>query len=120
MPKHFLIVDDSLVSRMMTRSVLIKLRPDWVIVEAASGVEAIALCLAQPIDLISMDFNMPGISGLEAATAILKERPSTRIVIMTANLQPAMQSRISECGLAFVGKPFTDSKGPELLEALGE
>ncbi|MHC8287249.1 response regulator [Pseudomonas sp. XS1P51] len=120
MTKSFLIVDDSLISRMMTKNIVIKLRPDWVIFEAATGAEAISLCQAHPIDLISMDFNMPGITGIEAATEILKGRPSTRIAIMTANIQNAIQAKILESGLTFVAKPFTDSKGPELLKALGE
>lgn len=120
MAKNFLIVDDSLISRMMTRNIVIKLRPDWVIFEATNGTEAIALCQAHSIDLISMDFNMPGISGIEAAKQILQMRPGTRIAIMTANIQNAIQAKILECGLAFIAKPFTDSKGPELLKALGE
>lgn len=120
MPKHFLIVDDSLVSRMMTKSIIGKLRPDWTILEARTGDEAIALCQSQPVDLISMDFNMPGISGLEAAIAIRQARPAIRIAIMTANVQGAIQARIQEHGLAFIAKPFTEPKGPELLKALGE
>jgi len=120
MIKSFLIVDDSLISRMMTKNIIIKLRPDWKIFEAATGAEAVSLCQEHPIDFISMDFNMPGITGIEAATEILKERPGTRITIMTANIQNALQAKILEAGLTFVAKPLTDNKGPELLKALGQ
>lgn len=120
MPKRLLVVDDSLVSRMMTRDLLSKLLPDWEVVEAASGQEAILLCRQQAIERVCMDINMPGISGLDAAQAILRDYPATRIAILTANVQEAMQRRIAQLGLAFVAKPIGEQRGAELLKALGE
>lgn len=120
MSKHFLIVDDSLISRMMTKSIVGKLRPDWLVHEAASGSEAIAVCQSQPVDLVSMDYNMPGITGLDAALEIRQVRPHVRIAIMTANVQGSMQDKIQAQGFSFVAKPFTEDKGPLLLAALGE
>lgn len=52
--------------------------------EAANGREAIDLALEHSPDLILMDIRMPGVNGLEAAEAILKERPGARIVMATA------------------------------------
>ena len=54
------------------------------ILEAANGQEAIDLAREYSPDLILMDIRMPGVGGLEAATAILKERPSAGIVMATA------------------------------------
>lgn len=120
MAKNFLIVDDSMVSRMMTKSILASLQPDWSVFEAASGQAAIDLCRQQAIDLITMDLNMPGISGLEAAAVIRQEFPAIRIVMLTANIQAATQAQIQELGLSFLAKPITADKGPALLQALGE
>lgn len=120
MTKNFLIVDDSMVSRMMTKSVLAKLQPGWNVLEASNGQAAIEACRQHTIDLISMDLNMPGISGLEAATVILQEQPGIRIVMLTANIQSATQKQIEALGLPFLAKPITADKGPALLQALGQ
>lgn len=118
--KNFLIVDDSLISRMMTKNVIGKLRPDWTCLEASNGTEAISLCAQYEIDVACIDLNMPGISGIEAAVEIQKEWPNIKITIMTANIQSTIQAKIHELGLSFMAKPLTESKGPELLKALGE
>lgn len=52
--------------------------------EAANGREAIDLALKHSPDLILMDIRMPGVGGLDAAAAILKERPEARVIIVTA------------------------------------
>ncbi|WXL26781.1 response regulator [Ectopseudomonas mendocina] len=119
MSKNFLIVDDSMVSRMMTKSIISNLHPSWKIFEASNGEGAIETCRQQAIDLISMDLNMPGISGLDAATTILEENPNVKIVMLTANIQSAIQTKIQERGLTFLAKPITADKGPALLRALG-
>ncbi|MDB6141890.1 MAG: Response regulator receiver domain protein [Pseudomonas sp.] len=119
-PKHFLIVDDSLVSRMVTKNVIGKLRPDWIFLEASNGIDAISICAQHTIDVACLDLNMPGISGLEAATEIHKIWPSINIAIMTANVQHTVQANILEKGFSFIAKPLTNDKGPELLKALGE
>ncbi|MCU1719416.1 response regulator transcription factor [Pseudomonas sp. 5P_3.1_Bac2] len=120
MSKNLLIVDDSMVSRMMTKSIIANLQPRWNIFEAGSGQAAIELCREQSIELISMDLNMPGLSGLEAATLILLEHPHIKIVMLTANVQTAIQSQIQDLGLPFLAKPITADKGPALLKALGD
>jgi two-component system chemotaxis response regulator CheY len=119
MAKNLLIVDDSMVSRMMIKSIITNLQPSWSIFEAGTGQAAIDLCRAQAIELISMDLNMPGLSGLETATLILLENPGIKIVMLTANVQSAIQTQIQDLGLPFLAKPITADKGPALLQALG-
>lgn len=66
--KHkLMIVDDSTVSRLMIRGRFAVLQPDWEVIEAASGDEAVTLVATTKPDFITMDVNMPGISGFEAA-----------------------------------------------------
>lgn len=119
MTKNVLIVDDSMVSRMMTKSIIANLHPNWTIYEASNGEGAIESCRQHAIDLITMDLNMPGISGLDAATQILEEHPGIKIVMLTANIQSSIQNKIQEQGLSFMAKPITADKGPALLRALG-
>jgi two-component system chemotaxis response regulator CheY len=102
-----LIVDDSKMSRLMISRIIKDLRPGWRIVEAASGSDALDLIEKTPPDLISMDINMPGISGLEAAGRIRMHNPDIRIVLCTANIQDAVRQAAEKAGVMFVAKPIT-------------
>jgi CheY-like chemotaxis protein len=102
-----LIVDDSRMSRMLIKAIINDTRPDWRIIEAASGDEAVKLVEEQLPDFVSMDVNMPGISGLEAAGRIRIRHPEIRIVLCTANIQESTREAASKVGLYFVAKPIT-------------
>lgn len=102
-----LIVDDSRMSRMLIRAIVADSRPGWRIIEAAQGEEALRLADEQPPDFISMDVNMPGISGLEAAGRLRLRHPQTRIVLCTANIQESTREAASRAGVHFVAKPIT-------------
>lgn len=102
-----LIVDDSRMSRMLLKAMVTDLRPDWRIVEASSGDEAIALAQTHRPQFISMDVNMPGTSGLEAAGRIRLAQPDVRIVLCTANIQESTRDAAARAGLHFMAKPIT-------------
>lgn len=104
-----LIVDDSRMSRMLIRAIIADSRPTWRIIEAISGDEAVKLADEQPPDYVSMDVNMPGISGLEAAGRIRMRHPEARIVLCTANIQESTREAASRAGLHFVSKPITQN-----------
>ena len=104
-----LIVDDSRVSRTIIRNTVTQLRPAWTLVEAVSGDEALAKVDESKPNFISMDMNMPGISGLDAARQILAAHPGIRIAMCTANIQDSVQAEASAAGLFFVGKPITEA-----------
>ena len=107
MKQKLMIVDDSNVSRLMIRGRFAVLQPDWEVIEAASGDEAITLVATTKPDFITMDVNMSGISGFEAAEMILKENPLVRIAILTANIQGTSREKAQQLGVKFVQKPAT-------------
>lgn len=108
--KHkLLIVDDSNVSRMMIRGRFASLQPDWELLEAASGDEAVAKVSAAQPDFITMDVNMPGISGFEAAELIQRSYPQIKIAILTANIQGASREKAQQLHVKFVQKPATQA-----------
>jgi CheY-like chemotaxis protein len=102
-----LIVDDSRMSRMLIKAIISDARPDWRILEAETGDAAIQLTEEQQPDFISMDVNMPGISGLEAAGRIRIRHPDIRIALCTANIQESTRDSAAKVGLCFVAKPIT-------------
>lgn len=102
-----LIVDDSRTSRMLIKGIITSLRPDWRTVEADSGDAALAQLAAELPDYVSMDVNMPGMSGLEAAGRIRIKHPEIRIVLCTANVQESVREAAKKAGVDFVAKPIT-------------
>lgn len=111
-----LLVDDSRVSRMMIRTLLQAKRPDWAVVEAASGDEALALAAAQPFRFCTMDINMPGMLGTEAAEQLLRNYPGMRLALFSANIQESQRTRAAELGAKFVAKPVSEKSITEALE----
>lgn len=51
---------------------------------ALSGTEALEIATKQDIDIIFMDINMPGLSGLETVSCITKLKPDIVIIILSA------------------------------------
>ena len=92
---------------MLIKGVIAQLRPDWRIVEAATGEEALTLVATEHPEFVSMDVNMPGMGGLEAAGRIRLRHPEVRIVLCTANIQESTRDAAARAGVGFVAKPIT-------------
>lgn len=103
-----LIVDDSRMSRMLIRALVSQIRPQWNIVDAVSGDEALACVEACQPDFVSMDINMPGMNGMEAAGRIRIRHPEIKIALCTANIQESTQQAAAKIGLQFIKKPITE------------
>ncbi|MBL1260757.1 MAG: response regulator [Thiotrichaceae bacterium] len=107
--KKVLIVDDSCVSRMLIKSVVVDRHPDWDIVESGCGNEALTH-VDEGIDLMIIDFNMPGMDGMTLAKKMKKLYPAAHISMLTANVQESIQQRANELGIGFERKPITEDK----------
>jgi CheY-like chemotaxis protein len=110
-----LVVDDSRTSRMLLKAQISQQRPDWNIIEAASGDEAVALVDANPPQYVTMDVNMPGISGLEAAGKIRIHHPEVKISLCTANIQENTKQTALNVGIYFAKKPITENSVKEMI-----
>jgi two-component system nitrate/nitrite response regulator NarL len=84
-PIRVVVIDDhSLFRRGMTA--LLAQEPGIAVVgEAADGVDGIRTVLGERPDVVLLDLNMPGISGIEALQAILKDAPATHVVMLTVS-----------------------------------
>ncbi|XDD54047.1 response regulator [Leptospira sp. WS4.C2] len=111
-PKKALIVDDSTVTRLMIRKIILEKYPDWEILEASSADDAKSILTDhQDIDFFSLDQNMPGtLSGLDLAEDLKKNYKLSKIVLITANIQDAIKNRAKSIGIDFVEKPVTADK----------
>jgi two-component system, NarL family, invasion response regulator UvrY len=92
-----LIVDDHPVVRAGLRR-LLAAEPGLSIVEAASGQEAVTtFCETRP-DLVLLDLNLPGISGLEVLGRFLTEDPKARVIVISMYDNPVYVARVIEAG----------------------
>ncbi len=82
-PLRLLIADDHPLFRKGLRTLLSAV-PDFVLVgEADSGSAAAALALDVQPDVVLMDLQMPGGSGIEATREIVAANPSIRVLVIT-------------------------------------
>jgi len=114
-PKSVLVVDDSRVSRMLIKSLILARFPDWSVTEAASGEAALGLAKEHRFDYCTMDINMPGLVGTEAAEQLLKLQPSLRLALFSANIQETQRERAAQLGVQFVAKPVTEKTVAQTL-----
>lgn len=114
--KTVLIVDDSKVSRMVIKAHILAVHPQWQVVEAGTGEDAIRAVAQSVPDYCTMDINMPGMLGTDAAAAILQAHPQVRIAVFSANIQETVQSRAQQLGAVFVAKPVTEKSIAHALQ----
>ena len=105
-----LIVDDQLPFRAVARTVIAMTTGFEVTAEAASAEEAIARVDAEPPDLVLMDINLPGMSGIEATRRIVEAHPQTAVILLSTYSEADLPSDAKDCGaLAYVHKEHLDA-----------
>jgi DNA-binding NarL/FixJ family response regulator len=110
-----LIVDDQEPFRLAAREVVGMTDGFAVVGEAATGEESIDLVAGLSPDLVLMDYNLPGIDGLEATRRILRSMPKRVVVLMLSTYETEeLGPRAKSAGAAaFIPK---SEFGPDELE----
>jgi len=101
-----LIVDDSLFMRSAIAKTLSN-GPFDVVGQAKDGNEALAQVTALAPDVITMDFNMPGMNGADTVRALMQQRP-TPVVMFSAHTKQGAKETFDALGAGavdFVTKP---------------
>lgn len=76
-----------------------------VVVQAASGPEALAAARKHSPDVAVLDLQMPGLDGIEVAQALATEVPGCGVVMVTSHGRPGYLKRALEAGVrAFLPK----------------
>ena len=78
-----LIVDDQALVRVGLRKILDAEPETDVVGEAADGEEAVAEARRLQPNVILMDIRMPVLDGIEATRRIVRDQPTTRVLILT-------------------------------------
>jgi putative two-component system response regulator len=99
-----LIVDDEAGPRESLRMIL---KPVYKIYTAANGKEALALIQKENIDLVTLDLNMPGLSGIDVLKEIKKIRSDVEVIIITGYGTLKNAQEVIRYGAGdFISKPF--------------
>jgi len=124
MSKPVLIVDDSAIVRKAMR-LFFEVLSGWEIGEAADGAEAIQKAMELRPELILLDFCMPRLNGIEAASVLKRIVPDSYVILFTV-FDDALSSKLTSAvgvdlvvpkvegltGLLKAVQHLTDTTGP--------
>ena len=82
-PIRILVVDDHPTFRLGMQALLSSIPGFSVTGEAADATEAVELARRVPADVVIMDLDLAGTSGIDATHAVLRERPELRVLVVT-------------------------------------
>lgn len=111
-----MIADDQLLFRKWLKLTLASGSDFVVVAEAKDGIEAVNQATINHPDIIIIDYDMPCANGLEAATIILKDNPSQKIIMMTAHKNMALVEKARKIGIK--GFLLKDSEEDEIISVL--
>jgi DNA-binding NarL/FixJ family response regulator len=113
---RLLLIDDHFVVRSGL-SASLSLEPDIdIVAEADSGEQALFAYTTHLPDIVLMDLQLPGISGIEATIKILAAHPSARILIFSTFARDEEIHRALRAGsLGYLQK---SASRPDLLKAI--
>jgi two-component system, chemotaxis family, chemotaxis protein CheY len=115
-----LIVDDQASVRQMTRMALEKLGIRM-IHEATNGQEALTRAIAQPVDVIISDYNMPEMDGVGLLRAIRGHLAIRKVpfILVTGRGDRELVVKAAQAGVNnYIVKPFDDATLRTKLEAV--
>lgn len=115
-PKSVLIADDNPNIRAALRLLLRTKAQVEQCSEASNGAEAVQQAMEQQPALVLMDLSMPEMNGVEAAAAIKKAFPKTKIIMFTLYADRVGQSVARAVGVDVVVDKHEGSAG--LLRAI--
>jgi DNA-binding NarL/FixJ family response regulator len=87
-----------------------------VVGEAPNGEAAIRTAVNTQPDLVIMDINMPGLSGLEATRRLLEHSPGSRVLALSVSAQEADVSSAILAGAS--GYVLKDEPGEQIIAAV--
>lgn len=94
MIRVFIVDDSAFVRRALSR--VLTAQPGFTVVGAAdSGAEALAKVPDADPDFVTLDVDMPGMSGLQVLPALLRWKPSLRVVMLSAHTKEGAAATVS-------------------------
>jgi CheY-like chemotaxis protein len=95
--KILVVDDESALARGLSRAVLLR-RPDFSVLTAGSGVEAIAVLEEQHVDLVITDLQMAEMDGFELLAWLVNQRAHVLAFAMTGYATDETEARLRSLG----------------------
>jgi CheY-like chemotaxis protein len=108
--RSVLLVDDSKFARLLVKTFISSNFADWEIDEAEDASKALEMVDTKTYDYMLVDFNMPGMNGLELSEKLRGRFPDAVVALLTANIQQEIQNKAESLGIDFIAKPPTEEK----------
>jgi DNA-binding NarL/FixJ family response regulator len=119
LPRRVLLVDDSATMRSIVRKILTASRFRLEISEAEEGVDALKQVRSGKFDLVILDYNMPGLNGVETLSEIKRESPQVAVVMITSTPDAEITRKARAAGAAaLLKKPFYPSDLDAVLHSV--
>jgi DNA-binding NarL/FixJ family response regulator len=113
-----LVVDDQAPFRLAARAVIGRTDGFELVGEAGTGEEAVTMADDLRPDLVLMDINMPGISGIEATSQIVAHEPAAVVFLCSTYERSDLPAEAKDSGAkAYINK---EELGPSVLRQLWE
>lgn len=110
------LTDDHSVFRSGLRALLEKEEGLLVVGESGSGEETLNALKTTKVDVLLLDINMPGLSGIQVAKLAMKEQPRLLIVILTMHEDEYYLQELLKHGVH--GYVLKKSTGVEVVQAI--
>ena len=114
--KNILIVDDHALFRQGLMKIIDSHFKDVVYGEASNSAEAIELNAKQKWDIVLLDINLPGRSGLDIIKELKESTPGLAILVLSMYPEDQFAVRVMKTGAA--GYLIKDSTPEHLVEAI--
>jgi two-component system chemotaxis response regulator CheB len=98
-PARLMIVDDSAVARSVLARMLAPFAEFEVVAAAASAEEAVRLLAGHSVDIVLLDLDMPGSSGLQAMPDILAKGRGARILVVSSSTESGSEAAVKAMAL---------------------
>jgi CheY-like chemotaxis protein len=119
MPNQILIVDDQREVSRLLRSALETIEIGVSVSEAPSGEEALLEAARVKVDLLIVDYRLPGMSGLELMKKMRTRYPEIKIIIISGVSEPKTRKEIEAAEAdAFFTKPVPMADFLDAVERL--
>ncbi len=93
-----MVVDDHTLIRVALKRILEEQGDIQVVAEASSGEQAVEIARRQPLDLVVMDVDMPGMGGVEATRKINNMAGGPKVIVISVHSQDPYPKRLLEAG----------------------
>jgi len=112
--QRLVLADDHMETATLLRGLL---EPEFdVVAQVEDGLSLVNAVARLSPDVIVSDVTMPGLDGISAAAAILRQNPAARIVLVTVHDDPIVAERGFKAGA--LGYVLKGSAAEELLPAV--